>query len=48
MDKIELNDKQKELSKNLLLKSIIDFLYKSELISSQEYKLLNDYSVSHL
>ena len=43
MGKIELNDKQKNFSKNILLKSIIDFLYKSELISSQEYKSLTDY-----
>ena len=43
MSKIELNDKQKEFSQNILLKSMIDFLYKSKLISSQEYKSLAEY-----
>ncbi len=43
MSKIELNDKQKEFSKNILLKSMIDFLYKSKLISCQEYKSLTEY-----
>ena len=43
MSQIELNDKQKEFYKNILLKSMIDFLYKSKLISSQEYKYLKKY-----
>ena len=42
-NRIELGEEKQKYSKIILLKSMIEFLYKSKLISSQEYKSLSQH-----
>ena len=42
-NKIDINEEKQNYSRKILLNSMIEFLYKSKLISCQEYKSLKEH-----